>query len=202
MRAPTPAPALYKPATVHTSMSSIPFSYSNVNKSMRPSLLVSPLELRSGLQGRRSSNTNSATFLEMSPLEVESSSANRRPDQESGPASRLSESGNSKEPLPERSQNSANDARSDFDTISRAPEESKNSSAAGEDSARKDDEKDPLQPEVIRLGKKISRAVNILEQEIEEALDEHRMDIPESLDKQIENLRKLGKALNKQEKSE
>ena len=52
------------------------------------------------------------------------------------------------------------------------------------------------------MGKKISRTVNILEQEIEEALDEYRIDIPESLDKQIENLRKLGKAITKQEKSE
>ena len=139
----------------------------------------------------------------MSTLRIASSSATHSPNQEPGPAGRASESGDSKkEPLPDRSHDNVNAARPDAEKSLREPVEPNNSLADGEASAQKDDEKDPLPPEIIRLGKKISRAVNILEQEIEEALDEHRIDIPESLDKQIENLRKLGKALNKQEKSD
>lgn len=49
--------------------------------------------------------------------------------------------------------------------------------------------------EQVKVGKKVSRAVNAIEGEIEEILEEYSKEIPESLKKQIELLKKLSEEL-------
>lgn len=55
--------------------------------------------------------------------------------------------------------------------------------------------------DTVKLGKRVSRAIEILELQIEATLAEHRADIPRVLDIQIENLRKLGRELRGENES-
>ncbi|RYP68601.1 hypothetical protein DL771_006573 [Monosporascus sp. 5C6A] len=72
----------------------------------------------------------------------------------------------------------------------------------GRQSPKGDSKNNIVSPGAVKLSRKISRVANILEQEIEDLLDKHEADLPLNLENQIEILRKLGKELNKKEKSE
>lgn len=73
---------------------------------------------------------------------------------------------------------------------------------SGEESKENDPQSQTVSPPTtdIDLGKKISRAIEVLGLQIEATLADHRTDIPQILDIQIENLRKLGNELRGENK--